>query len=113
MVLKGVTALADGMRKEWIDGEEVWVIPYDEEALRFRSISEFKWSLETGGEIVIVWKDVFYGIFRDPRDERFCIGRQGEPATYYDTVDELLEHSVEGDRLRGIVTKMAVSERFL
>ena len=105
--------MADGMRKEWIDGEEVWVIPYDEEALRFRSISEFKWSLETGGEIVIEWKGVFYGIFRDPRDERFCIGRQGEPATYYDTVDELLEHSVEGDRLRGIVTKMAVSERFL
>lgn len=91
------------------------IIPrYDEEAMRFKTISEFKDSLTNGGEIVIVWNGVTYGIFRDQKDGHFYIGHDTkESNVFYNSPDELLEYHVGGDRLRDVITKVAVIDRFL
>jgi len=88
---------------------------YDEEALRFKTIAEFKDSLINGGEIVIEWNGVEYGIFRDRRvKERYYIGcATQESNVYYDSPDELLEHTVGENRLRDVITKATVIDRFL
>ncbi len=90
------------------------ILPYTDEAMRFKTISEFKNSITNGGEIVIEWGGIEYGIFRDHRDGRYFIGRDTvESNVYYDTPDELLEHHVGTDRLRDVITKVLVIDRFL
>ena len=85
---------------------------YDDEAMRFKTISEFKNSLVNGGEIVIEWNGVEYGIFRE-RD-RFFIGHDSpDRNVFYDSPDELLEYHVGSDRLRDVITKVSVIDRFL
>lgn len=87
---------------------------YNEEAMRFKTIEEFKDSLTHGGEIVIVWNGVTYGIFRDQKDGRFYIGHDTiESNVFYNSPDELLEYHVGGDRLRDVITKVTVIDRFL
>ena len=88
------------------------VLHYDDEAMRFKTISEFKNSLLNGGEIVIVWNDVEYGIFRE--QNRFFIGHDTpDTNVYYDSPDELLECQVGDDRLRDVITKVVVIDRAL
>lgn len=48
-----------------MSSQDFIVLHYDDEAMRFKTISEFKNSLVNGGEIVIEWNDVEYGIFRE------------------------------------------------
>ena len=45
-----------------MSSQDFIVLHYDDEAMRFKTISEFKNSLVNGGEIVIEWNDVEYGI---------------------------------------------------
>ena len=88
------------------------VLHYDDEAMRFKTISEFKNSLLNGGEIVIEWNDVEYGIFRE--QNRFFIGHDTpDTNVYYDGPDELLEYRVGDDRLRDVITKVVVIDRAL
>lgn len=85
------------------------VYEYNEEAMRFKTISEFKDSLDRGGEIVIVWKENEYGIFNDGK--RVCVATPSDGIIYYNTADELLEHRIGDDRLRDIITQVIVSDR--
>ena len=95
-----------------MSSQDFIVLHYDDEAMRFKTISEFKNSLVNGGEIVIEWNDVEYGIFRD--QNRFFIGcGTPEENVYYDTPDELLEYRVGNDRLRDVITKVIVIDRTL
>ena len=41
------------------------IIPYDSEAYRFKTISEFKTSMRYGAEVVIEWQDQEYGIWSE------------------------------------------------
>lgn len=84
------------------------VYEYNEEAMRFKTISEFKDSLDRGGEIVIIWKGNEYGIFNDGQRVYFSTP---DNDVYYDTADELLEHRIGDDRLRDIITQVVVSDR--
>ena len=80
--------------------------------MRFKTISEFKNSLVNGGEIVIEWNNVEYGVFRERN--RFFIGHGNpEENVYYDSPDELLEYLVGNDRLRDVITKVIVIDRTL
>lgn len=85
------------------------VIWYDPETLRFKTISDFKDSLDRGGEIVIEWKGEEYGIFNN--GERVYICAASLLPLYFDTADELLEYRVGGDRLRDVITEVEVIER--
>ena len=99
-------------------------LTYNEEALRFKTISEFKYCLSHGAEIVIEWKNVEYGIFylhehHRVGDERYLIAQSGtreiNDATEFrcHTVDEMLEYRVGNDRLRDVITKVTVIDRTL
>ena len=93
--------------------------------MRFESLSDFKWSLEYGGEIVFEWNGNSFGAFKYMKKtpdspEQFCIGpsdstqkvHPGKYEHYYvDTVDELLDYEIDGDKLRDIVTKISVEWR--
>lgn len=89
-------------------------LTYDEEAMRFKTISEFKYCLSHGAEIVIEWNGVEYGIFMDYVTKRFYIGYDSpDTNVFYDTPDELLEYRVGNDRLRDVITKAIVIDRTL
>ena len=89
-------------------------LTYDEEAMRFKTISEFKYCLSHGAEIVIEWENVTYGIFLDYETRRYYIGHDSpDTNVFYDTPDELLEYRVGNDRLRDVITKVTVIDRTL
>lgn len=81
------------------------------ELWRFKTIGEFKDSLRRGGEIVIEWNGVQYGIFCN--GEKFYIVTASMQTTYFNTPDELLEFMVGDDRLRNIITQVEVTDRAL
>ena len=90
---------------------------------RFKTISDFKWCVNCGGEIQFEWKGLVYGIFPklqktpdaplqmlisqvhiDPEDmaasEKWC-----------DSADDVLVYMVSGDRLRDVITQVIVWDR--
>ena len=93
--------------------------------MNFESLSDFKWSLEYGGEIVFQWKGKSFGAFKYMRKtpdspEQFCIGpsdttqknHPGKYDDYYaDTVDEILDYIIDGNKLRDIVSEISVEWR--
>lgn len=84
---------------------------YNAEELRFKTISEFKRSIQDGGEIVIEWGGRSYGIFFS--GTQFYMTSQDSSTAYFQTVDELLEQHIGSDRLRDIITQAAVLDRAL
>jgi len=86
----------------------------------FESISDFKWSMKSGGEVQFIWKGVRYCAFGNiPRDGKrmMLISRSGTAemnrrnAKWCDNADEVLEYMVGEDRLRDVVTQVEVFER--
>lgn len=88
---------------------------------RFKTISDFKWCVNGGGEIELVWKDKIYGIFpllkKTPTSPmqilitRVYVDDPGPTEMWCDTADEVLEYVIDGDRLRDIITKVDVTSR--
>lgn len=82
---------------------------------RFKTISDFKWSMKCGGEVTFEWNGVFYGAYRDGEygnSEKYCICLiSGENERRFDSLDDLLEVSVGEDRLRDVITKVTVWSR--
>ena len=80
---------------------------------RFHTLTEFKMCLTNGGEAVFSWDGVRYGVFRSG-DGRYCIARaDGEDEKWCASPDEVLEYTVGSDRLRDVITQVAVVERTL
>lgn len=103
-------------------------IPYDPERNRFKTISEFKFCMECGGEVEIIWKGKSYSITHPDGviniGEGYYTDENGvarnvesnEPCNYADrlsaeTPDGILEYVIDGDKLRDIITKVEVSSR--
>ncbi|MBQ4082410.1 MAG: hypothetical protein IJC55_03845 [Clostridia bacterium] len=96
---------------------------------QFESIRDFKGCVDRGGEVEFNWKGKSYTVAHD--HEKICIseGCYLKEGKYYnalshteydiseewrcDTVDEILEYSVGGDRLRDVVTQIEVEARTL
>lgn len=98
--------------KCWMNGSDmIMQFAYNAEELRYKTISEFKWSLHQGGEIVIEWNEHSYGIFYN--GEKFYVTTENYEESYYDSPDELLEYCIDGQRLRDIITQVTVLERTL
>lgn len=83
----------------------------DPEAMRFKTIREFKDSLRRGGEIVIEWNGNTYGIFNN--GQKFYIVTPSIHTTFFDTPDALLEYRIGDDCLRDIITQVDVNDRAL
>lgn len=109
-------------RRMIMDISEPIILHYDKEALRFKTISEFKDCMKRGGEVVFDWNGIEYGTFRLPpsmrtETEKYIIAQSGTIETNRATElrcatpDDILEYMVGGDRLRDVITKVSVVER--
>ena len=97
---------------------------------RFKTISEFKWCVNDGGEVEFEWKGKYYSITHP--DGRINIGEgcYEKGGKYYnvtshteyipddgdlwgDTADDILEYNVGGDKLRDVITQVKVWSRSL
>lgn len=90
--------------------ENITVITSSAEERRFESISEFKECMHYHGEVEFKWKGRKYDIVHDP-DAIVIYEAYSDKESYYKTADELLEHLIDGDRLRDMVTHMEVTDR--
>lgn len=61
---------------------------------------------------MIEWNGIEYGIFRE-KDQFFIGTYSPESNVYYNSTDELLEYMVGEDRLRDVISKVTVIDRFL
>ena len=87
------------------------MVQYNLEALRFKTISEFKWSMRYGAEVVIEWKNKEFGIWSDRNTIR--ITSIGSAEQKFNSADDALEYTVCGDRLRDVITQVTVIDRTL
>lgn len=78
---------------------------------RFKTISDFKWCMKSGGEVEFVWDNNTYNIVHDPDGIVIYEAHKGETECKYQTADEVLEYLVKGIRLRDIITEVEVTER--
>ena len=85
------------------------------EVNRFKTISDFKWSMICGGEVTFEWNNILYGVYRDgmyENNEKYCICLiNGEDEHRFDSLDDLLNTFVGADRLRDIITQITVWSR--
>ena len=91
---------------------------------RFKTVSEFKWCVNDGGEVEFEWKGNQYGIGH-PNGRilinAMCYEKDGkyynvntneeytsEDELWGDTADDILEFNVSGDKLRDVITQVTV-----
>ena len=91
--------------------DNVIVINSNPEENRFETISDFKWCMKHGGEVQFEWNNKDYSITHP--DGLISIGEvyKDETDKEYKTVDEALEHVIDGQKLREIITKVTVWDR--
>ena len=95
---------------------EVRYFTYSPEAWRFKTISEFKNSVNRGAEINFEWNGREYHICPVwPNGEvKYCITPlDTQQDTVYQNADDMLEYIIDNTPLRDIVTKMEVTDRTL
>jgi len=88
---------------------------------RFKTISDFKWCVNGGGEIEFEYNDRVFGIFpklkRSPYSEQqmlICekfVDNQEETEKWCDNADEVLEYMIGDIRLRDVITEVMVWDR--
>jgi hypothetical protein len=94
---------------------------------RFKTISDFKWCIDCGGEVEFRWKNKLYSITHPEGRINIGEGCYEKDGKYYnvnshteyspdddmwgDTADEILEYIVDGDRLRDVITQIEVIVR--
>lgn len=88
---------------------------------RFKTISDFKWCVNYGGEVEFEWKGRSYGIWPKLRKtpdaplqmliSQIFVADTVSTEKWCDTADELLEYMVGEDRLRDVITQVTVWDR--
>ena len=89
---------------------------------RFTSISDFKWCMKCGGEVVFRWNGTEYCCFgkvKHPENQAIMMlisktDREEDWETsekWCETSDDVLEYMVGFDRLRDVITQVTVIER--
>lgn len=92
------------------------------EGCNFTGISDFKWCMKCGGEVVFKWNGTEYccfGKLEHPEDGKTMMyisktDREDDweaSEKWCDTSDEVLEYMVGFDRLRDVITQVTVIER--
>ena len=74
---------------------------------RFVSIDDFKDCMNRGGEVNFEWNDKEYWITH-PNKIAIYEPEKPENDKLYSTIEELLDHEIDGEPLRKIVTKLKV-----
>ena len=75
---------------------------YDE---KFETVEEFKTLISHGGEVEFTFENKNYSITRLEKDRiHFMEAYNYESEKYFDSVEGLLDHEINGKKLRDIVT---------
>lgn len=91
---------------------------YEDYGLNFDSISDYKWSMSCGTEVVFEWKGQRYCFFA--KVERKSDGKilpmiseaYSDDIVWCETYDEVLEYRLrDGSRLRDVITQVTVLDR--
>lgn len=113
--------IAEFERFRKVDSMATFIKINSSEDDRFKSISDSKWCMNAGGEVVFVWSRKTYGI--SPKLQKspelpeqilisqILIENQEETELWCDTADEALEYQIDGIRLRDIITDVEVTDR--
>jgi hypothetical protein len=83
-------------------GHMVHKIKNDNE--KFDSLDEFIDNLSRGGEIEFIYKDKKYSITHPDGKLSFIEQYNEESLRYFNSIQELLDFSIEGDKIKDIVT---------
>ena len=75
---------------------------------RFVSIDDFKDCMNRGGEVEFEWKDKDYSITHIEDYVSIAECNKQETESLYPMIEELLDHEIDGEPLRKIVTKLKV-----
>ena len=78
---------------------------------RFTNISDFKWCIRCGGEVEFIWNGITYSITHYNGMIAISHSRRQETEMQRKTADEILEYMVGEDRLRDVITQVAVLYR--
>lgn len=82
----------------------------------FESIDDFKFSLTYGREIEFNWNGTDYSVFHEGegRESFFiCEAYKDEQGKHFETIDELLDYTIQGQPLRDFITQVVVWHRNL
>ena len=108
--------------------------PYANTDYSFKSISDFKWAMSRGAEIQFSWKGKAYCVFAiltknddSPEQMNICEACYEKDGRFYnilsdteydmskdfraDTVQEILDFEINGEKLKDIITKVEVADR--
>ena len=100
----------------------------------FKTVGEFKWAMFCGTEIQFDWKGKAYCIFSkltkdddSPEQMHICEACYEKDGKYYnllsntecdsnnefwaDTIEEILDHEINGDKIRDIITQADIEDR--
>lgn len=91
--------------------DSVTVIHSNPEENKFETISDFKWCMKRGGEVQFEWNNKDYYITHPEGHIYIYEPYKEETAKEYETVEEALDHIIDGQKLREIITKVTVWER--
>ena len=91
--------------------DSVTMIHSNPEENRFETISDFKMCMYQGGEVQFEWNNKDYSITHPDGLISICEGNKYSEARDYETADEALEHVIDGQKLREIITKVTVWDR--
>lgn len=88
---------------------------------RFKTISEFKWCVNGGGEVVFAYQNKVFGVapkIKRTEDSSLQIlisqiytDNAEQTEKWCDTVDEVLEYVIDGEHLRDMITDVEVIDR--
>jgi len=78
---------------------------------RFKTISDFKWCINDGGEVEFIWKGKPYSITHPDGKISICQGSNYSEAVDVNEADELLDYSLGEDKLRDVITQVEVLYR--
>lgn len=78
---------------------------------RFETISEFKECLIRGGEVEFHWNGINYTVSSYFGKSGISEAYRQDTEKLCDTPDKVLEYMVGNDRLRDVITQVAVLER--
>ncbi len=78
---------------------------------RFKTIAEFQPSIRWGSEIAFEYKNKIYSITRENEKINISEAYKQEAEANYDDCEDLLNHMIEGKKLREIITEVTVTDR--
>lgn len=78
---------------------------------RFKTISDFKWCVNDGGEVEFIWNNITYTITHPEGKINISEADKPETEKWCQTADGVLEYMVGKDRLRDVITQVTVTDR--